>query len=294
MLTSKPISELAVELLHRSLVLVGTVARVPGEEYAGPSGGTVTIRVPQPRTAQEQVTPGQTITFNDIDEKPVDVTLRHFYDATRVTDEDLSLSLQNFGRQVLRPQVLAVAERAEDTLAAEMNGLDADSEIEWPLDPEPVADEDVVLAVRERMGDNGVPAGDRYVAVSTDIARRLLAIDKFTRADARGSATALQKAILGELYGLTFVESAAIDKGSAVFYHASGFGFGNRPPVPPGGGADSTTAQEEGVSLRHILMFDPNRLSLASVVSVFAGASVVPEDGATISRALRIGSPEGS
>lgn len=62
LLTSAPISALAVELLRRQLVLVATVAKIPGEEYSGPSGGTVTIRVPQPRTANEQVTPGDLIT----------------------------------------------------------------------------------------------------------------------------------------------------------------------------------------------------------------------------------------
>jgi hypothetical protein len=295
LLTSAPISRLAVELLRRELVLVGTVARIPGDEYAGPSGGTVTLRVPQPRTANEQVTPGETIEYSDIQEVPVNVKLRHLYDATRVTDEDLSLTLQDFGRQVLRPQVSAVATGAEDELADKMNTLEADAEIEWGEEPDPTEDEDLILAVRERMGDDDVPAGGRYCAVSTDVARRLLAIEKFSRADARGAAgvTALEAATLGSVYGFQFVESSALAKGSAIFYHSSGFGFGNRPPTPPGGGADSRTASEGGVSLRHITMFDANRLSTASVVSVFVGASVVPEDaeGKVIKRAIRVVAP---
>ncbi len=292
LLTSAPISALAIELLRRQLVLVGTVARIPGQEYGGPSGGTVTIRVPQPRTAKEQETPGATIEYSDVEEVPVNVKLRHLYDATRVTDEDLSLSLQSFGMQVLNPQIAAVALGGEDELADQMNGLDPDPDIEWDLeDPE-----ETVLQIREKMGDEDVPAGDRFMAVSTDIARSLLSVDKFSRADARGSTTALEKAIIGELYGFVFVESSGIEKGSAVAYHASGFAFGNRPPVPPGGGADSTTASDGGVSLRHILMFDPNRLATASVVSVFVGASVVPEDeeGLVIKRAMRVAVEGGS
>lgn len=296
LLTSAPISQLAVELLRRELVLVATVARVPGAEYAGPSGGTVTIRVPQPRTAKEQVTPGETIEYADIDETPVNVKLRHLYDATRVTDEDLTLSLQSFGRQVLRPQVAAVATGSEDELADQMNELEADSEIAWGEEADPAVDEDTILAVREKMGDEDVPAGDRYVAVSTDIARRLLAIDKFSRADARGASgvTALEKAIIGEIYGMTFVESSGIAKGSSVFYHSSGFGFGNRPPTAPqNAGVGSKTVSEGGVSLRHILAFDANRLITASIVSVFVGAAVVPEDkeGKVIKRAIRVVAP---
>jgi hypothetical protein len=289
LLTSKPISALAIELLRRELVLVGTVARVPGPEFAGPSGGTVTIRVPQPRTAHEQTTPGETITFNDLDEVPVDVKLRHLYDATRVSDEDLSLTLQDFGRQVLRPQVAAVAQGAENQLADVMNSLEPDPDIEWGEEGDPDADVATVLAAREKMGDEGVPAGDRFMAVSTDLGARLLAIDRFSRADARGSTTALEQAIIGTLFGLTFIESSAVAKGTSIAYHASGFGFGNRPPVAPSGGADSHTASDGGVSLRHVLAFDPTRLATASVVSVFAGAAAVPDDAeGTMKRAMRI------
>ena len=292
LLTSEPISQLAVSLLRRSLVLVATVSRVPGEEYGGPSGGTVTIRVPQPRSANEQETPGAEITYTDVDETPVDVALKHFYDATRVTDEDLTLKLEDFGRQVLRPQVAAVAEKGEDQLATAMNGLTADGDIEWPASPDPDGDRDTVLAIREKLTTNKVPAGSRYVAVAPDITTRLLRIPELVKASERGDGgAALDDATIGHVYGLTFVESNAIDAGTSVAYHSSAFGWGNRPPVAPGGGADSSTARDGGVSLRHIIMFDPTRLATASVVSVFAGAAVVPENeaGTDIKRAIRVG-----
>lgn len=291
LLTSAPISQLAVELLRRSLVLTATVARVPAPEYSGPSGGTVTLRVPQPRTANVQATPGSQITFSDVDETPVDVTVRHFYDGTRVTDEDLSLTLQNFGAQILRPQVAAVAEAAEDEIAAAMNGLTADGSIEWAAAASPDADTATVLAIREQLSVSGVPAGNRYVAISPDIATRLLSVPQFVKADERGSTTALEEAIVGRVFGLTIVESSALDAGTAVAYHSSGFAFGSMPPASPPGGVDSSTANEGGVSLRQILAFDPTRLATASVVSVFAGASVVPENaaGTTITRAIKVG-----
>lgn len=225
-----------------------------------------------------------------MNEVPVNVTLSHLYDATRITDEDLTLNLADFGRQVLRPQVAAVAEGAENQLAAELNGLTADAAVQWDLSPSPEDTEATILAAREAMSDNGVPAGDRWMAVAPDIATRILSVPKFVQVNERGERSALADATLGRLYGFDFVESSALTAGTAVAYHATAFGWGNRPPVPPPGGGDSTTANEGGVSLRHILMFDPTRLATASVVSVFAGASAVPEDGVgTIKRAVRIG-----
>lgn len=287
-LTSAPISALAIELLRRSIVLPGTVARVPGTDYDGPSGGTVTIRVPQPRTALEQTTPGDVITFAAVDEVPVNVTMRHFYDATRVSDEDLSMSIQDFGRQILRPQMVAIAEAAEGVLAEAMNALTPDAGLAWTAG-DPAANEDTVLAIREQLTDNKVPAGDRYCAVAPDVATLLLKIEKFVKANERGSSTALEKAILGELYGITFVESHAIDAGSAVAYHATGFGFGIRAPMLPPGNVDASVANEHGLALRSVVGFDTSRLSTACVTSTFAGAAVVPDDDiGTILRAIKV------
>jgi len=292
-LTSAPISALAVELLRRQLVLVGTVTRVPAGEYSGPSGGTVTLSVPSPRTARKQSTRAASITYDQLAEVGVDVTVEHFYDGALISDEELSLDIRSFGVQVLRPQVESVARAAEDQLADVMNGLTADTTIEWAASADPDDDKATVLAIREQLTVNEAPAGERYVAVAPDIATRILAVPGFVEADKRGSTTALDQAIIGTVYGLTFVESAGIDDGTAIAYHRSGLAFGSATPAAPGGGADSTTATEGDVSLRHVLAFDPGHLATASVVSVFAGAAVVDEnDGEVVTLATSAASDD--
>jgi hypothetical protein len=56
-LTAKGISSVALELLTRQLVLVPTVTNVPGSEFMGPNGGTITVRVPQPSAARTRARP---------------------------------------------------------------------------------------------------------------------------------------------------------------------------------------------------------------------------------------------
>jgi hypothetical protein len=283
LLTAERISALAVTLLARALVLPRTVLTVPGPEFSGPSGGTVTLRVPVPRTARVQATPGDPITFDPMTETPVPVQVTHIYDGTRLTDEDLSLNLEDFGRQVLMPQVEAVARRGEDELAAVMNTVGADDTL--PADPVDPGDatylhelEDAILAAGETLDNADVPAGDRWAAVSPSVARRLLRIDKFTAVDASGAATALRQAVLGSLYGFTFVKSNGLDSGTALLYHESAFAFGSMPPANPAGAAWSTTAEHEGLALRHIRQYNPTILSDESVVSLFAGATQVEAD----------------
>lgn len=289
LLTSAPISALAIELLRRSLVLPATVARVAGNDYAGPSGGTVTLRVPQPRTVREQITPSAPITFDDVEEHPVNVQVRHLYNAARVSDEDLSLGIEDFGRQLLKPQVAAVADGAEDLLATEMNALAADATITWAADPDPTADLATLLAIREALTTAKVEAANRHLAVAPDIATRLLAVPQLVQAGDRGHTTAIDEAIIGHVFGLTVLESAAITPGSSVGYHFTAFAFGALSPAAPPGGVDSSNANEGGVALRHVLAFDATRLATASVVSVFAGAAPITEDDAnTVTRAIRV------
>lgn len=273
LLTSQRISRLAVGLLSRSIVLPNTVTRIPGAEFSGDNGDTITIRVPQPGTARVQATPGATITYDDVTETPVDVTLKHLYHAKRVTDEEMAFDIVDFGAQVTAVQVDAVARRAEDELASAMNALASDDTFAASAsDSDTIA---TLLAARQALGDANVPAGDRFLAVSSDIATRLLSVEGFRSVEQAGSSDALRDAVIGRLYGFTIVESNALTAGTAVAYHRSGFVFANRPPVTPRGASDSSTASMGSVSLRHIFQYQPDILSDASVVSTFAGAAVV-------------------
>jgi len=163
LLTSAPISELAVELLARQIVLPATVARVPASEYRGPSGGIVTVSVPQPRDAREQETRAAEIEYDATAEVGVAVEVKHYYSGSLVSDEEMSLDIRSFGRQVLRPQVEAVARAAEDEVADVLNGLAAYEGAEWVSDGDgeggtSADDIDTILAVRAQLTDNGVPA----------------------------------------------------------------------------------------------------------------------------------------
>lgn len=277
LLTSQGISRVAIALLNRQLVLPRTVTTVPGGEFAGSNGDTITVRVPQPSSARTQASAGATITYDDINEIPVDVTLAHLYHGKLVADEELSLEIEDFSRQITRIQVDAVATGAEDELAGAMNGLTAD--YSFALSASESDTEEQILQAREDLSNAKAPAGDRFFAVSPDIATRVLQVDKFVKANESGSDQALRNAVIGSLYGFMFVESPGLDAGTAVAYHRSGFAMANRTPVRPRGATDSATASAGGIGLRHIFQYVPDKLSDASVVSTFAGAAAVYEDG---------------
>lgn len=274
-LTSTGIAALSVGLLSRQIVLPNTVARIPGTEFNGSSGDTITLRVPVPGAARTQVTPGATITYDDVNETPVNVVLKHLYNAKRVTDEELSYRIEDFGTQVTSVQMDAVGRGAEDQVAAAMNALA--SEVVFNLTASESDTNAKLLSARQILSAANVPAGDRFLAVSPEIATRLLSLQGLRDVSQSGSDGALRNATIGMLYGFMVVESNALAAGTAVAYHRSGFVFANRPPAIPRGATDSAVATFGGISLRHIFQYQPDILSDASVVSTFAGAATVDQ-----------------
>ncbi|TAL45671.1 MAG: hypothetical protein EPN91_01705 [Salinibacterium sp.] len=278
LLTAEGISKVALALLGREIVLPATVTQVPMEEFKGSNGDTITVRVPQPAQARTQSSRGADITYDDIDEVPVKVTMSHLYHAKLLSDEEAAFDLENFGLQITRPQVQAVALGAEDQLVAVMNALTPDTNVEFAA----TADDDdtiaVLLAIREFLTKSGAPTTERYCAVSPSIATRILSVPNFSKINESGSDSALRRAVIGVLYGMTFVESAGLDDDTMVGYHSSGFCWANGAPPNPRGATESAAIADSGISLRQVFQYVPDKLSDASVLSTFAGAAAVLDD----------------
>lgn len=290
-LTAQGIARVAIPLLTRSLVLARTVTMVPVSGFAPPNGETVTVRVRTPRSARTQASAGASITYDDQNEVGVDVTLSHLYDAYHITDEDQALNLEDFVTQITEPQVASVATAAEDEIATAIDALTADATIEFDASASDANTRSTILAAREALGEADVPAGDRYLAVAPSIATRILEVDEFTRVNEAGSPSALRDAVIGRLFGFTVVESNALTTDTAFAYHRSGVVMANKKPADPRGATSSAAVMGGGFNLRQIFQYDPDVLSDASVLSTFAGASVVFEDESETdhSRIIKIG-----
>lgn len=292
-LNAQGIARVALPLLSRALVLPRTFTMVPQNGFTGPNGETIGVRVRLPRTARTQAAPGASITYDDQNEVEVLVTLAHLYDAIHITDEDLSLSLEDFASQVTAPQVASVAEGAEQEVYDVLNAAAADATIEFALAEDPADTDAVVKALRERLSTNKVPTGNRWLAAAPDIYSRLLGVDKFVRADATGDgpSSALRDAIVGRIYGFQVVEAVGLDTGTAVAYHSSGGLFASKKPADPRGAKESAAISDQGINIRQIFQYDPDVLSDASVLSTFAGFSLVFEDagGTDNDRWIKVG-----
>lgn len=286
-ITPSVVARTAVGLLSRQIVLPALVWRDFDTEFNGKIGDSVTVRVPAVLSAREyawQNNRASAITLDDVTESSLTVELDKIpYSAVAVTDEDLDLNIENFGNQILQPQVRAVAEKLESYVAAEMSGATYSTSLELD-DDEPF---NTLIDAAAALNAADVPRSDRVLVCGSAFEAVLLKSEKVNRVDQSGQASALRDALINRLAGFTIVGSNAIDVNTAYAFHKSAFILATRAPVVPQGAVSGATTSYQGLSVRWIRDYDADHLQDRSVVDAFAGTQTVTDDSALV-RAVEI------
>lgn len=319
-LRATKIGSAMIALLFRELVVARTVwtDAVSAAEWEGAFGDTVTIRVPARRTARTRVLrAGTAITNDDSNEFGVPVTLdTDVYNGANITDENLTLDIVDFGKQVLAPQVTAVAEGVEDAIAAQIAG--ATYETDHTIDAD---DTDLLTSsahdwykvanrARRILNDSNVPKANRWLLVGSVVEEEMLNNDKFIRFDSIGASgeDALREASIGRIAGFTVVQSNAIPTTDAYAYHKSAFVLATKAPAVPRGAAfaqgislgqaENMGAQSglAGINARWLMDYDYSSTTDRSLVDTYIGTAQVgdpedptdPDSDLILERAVRI------
>lgn len=286
--TPEAVARLAIALVTDDMVLASTVNRDFEADFGGGKGDTVNVRVPAVLTGRTRgLAATDAITVDSITESSVPVALtEHAYSAVRLSDADLTLNLEDFGRQVLAPQTLAIAEYIEDTVVEQMQSVAQHTTIAFGSDVAAT-----FADARKALRDMGVPSGNLYAAVGTGIAADILKSDLFRKVDWAGTDGALREAVIGKIHGFTVIESNRLAEDEAVFYHTAAFTLAVRAPRVPEGVTYGASVSANGFAARQIRDYDPTTLADRSVVSTFIGAAVMPlkKKSGTFTPAIRVG-----
>lgn len=282
------ITAVALERLRRELVLPRLVSRKGLADFRGALNDTINIRVPAVLAARDyefrtRVNP---IVLDTIAETSVPLTLdKHPYSAVAVTDEELTLDIDSFARQVLEPQVIGVAEKLEGYLATVMQGVVPVHGTSYYKDTVTYTEQAVpkteprfyntLLAARKILNDNNIPKTDRLVVIGSGIEKAALGEDAFRQAQQAGDNTALRAAFLGNVAGFDVFATNSLPVGFGVAFHRSAFVFASIAPEVPAGVPFGASQSESDLALRWIRDYDPNYMRDRSVISAFAGSSAV-------------------
>jgi hypothetical protein len=268
-------------LLQREIVLPRLVFQQPGNAFVGSLDDTITLKVPAVlRSRTRTMRSSDPLIADDLTETKVPVKLdEHVYQLLNITDEQLTFDIIDFTRQILAPQMRAVAEGLEDVIGDALAGAT------------PFAD-DVVIAGGDHPGwdalvDAGaalnklnVPRANRVLLVGADVEALLLKEDIFVKANESGSTDALQEARLARKAGFDVIGSNAIDPEAAFAFHQLAIAAAVVAPALPDGATMKSRVVEQGMGLRFLRDYNPTNSTGPvdrSLVDAFAGAASVDQ-----------------
>ncbi len=264
--TAAQVASVAAVLAAKELLLGGLVYRDVESEFGEGSGATVKVRVPGAVPAHTRL-PGDKATAlltDELTETTIDVTLTdHAYSAIVLSDADLSLDLVNYSRQVLAPQVRAVAAFAERAVLGAMQATPETISIVHDA-AQPAR---TLTAIRTTLRSNGVPSDHDLVAVVGAGLYGQLLDGPIGTFDADG-----------KVRGFTVVESSRLAADEAIGFIRDAFALAVRAPkVPDGAGFGASVSEpDSGFACRVVRHLDGSVLADRSIVSTFVGARAMP------------------
>lgn len=264
-------------LLQREVVLPRLVTRYGLADFQYALDDTVTLRVPAVRTAKTRtMRSGTPLSAEDLAETSVPIKLdTHVYDLINITDEQLTLDIRDFARQVLAPQIRGVVEGLENVLATTIEGATFEADPVSGTDPYDVA-VDASIALNKQ----NVPRNGRVLLLGANVEAAFLKSDKLSKVNESGDSSALRDATITRVAGFRVVGSNAIDPDFAAAFHATAFGLGVVAPAVPSGATMGERREMDGLALRYLRDYNPTNSTGPvdrSLVDAFAGAASVDE-----------------
>lgn len=275
--TAPDVVALGNALAAKDLVLAQTINRDYEANYGGGRGTTVNVRVPAALKARTRAIGATTaITTDNLTETTFPVTLdEHVYSAVDLSEAELNFRLEEFGRQVLKPQTDAVVDWIEEAVAAEMLSL---AETNSPaLGGYVVADPaKTFVTIRKALRDNGLPLTGLRAAVGTKVFSELVLAKAFSDSSESGQPSSIPNAEVRRVAGFDVMETNRIPEAQIVFYHRTAFTLAVRAPKVPDGVAFGASLASNGFALTHLMDYDSSTLVDRSIVHTFSGVQYIP------------------
>lgn len=266
-------------LLEREVVLPGLVWRDAGGDFRGAKNDVITIKLPAYMKARRRtLRSGTQRTKDNLQQRSVDVRLDiDLYNDIAITDEELTLDVENYDADVLQAPMAGLARGIEDELVTEMESAPYAVTVAF----DETKPHDTLVDARQALNDARVPAGGRFVAVGSEIEARLLKDPQFIHADKSGDSanSALREATLGRIAGFTVVSVPGFHPRRAVAAHTTAFVLAQRAPIVPAGAPWGASESWESFAMRVVRVFDPDEVEDRAIFDTWCGTDIVPDYG---------------
>lgn len=226
LLTPSVIAKEALMVLENNLVMADLVHTDYSNEFVK-VGDTITVRKPatlQAKNFGAGLYSGK-ISTQDVTEGSVTVKLDRFRDVSvKLTAKDLTLKIQDFSEQIIKPAMRAIAQAIDEDLIA--YGVEhAGSTVSATASPTNLAD---IAGIAKQLDLNKVPQTERNLVLHPTHKYKYALTDNLSKVSYAGSNETLRDALLGKVYSLdTYMDQNAPDTtassaGTATEYKVAG------------------------------------------------------------------------
>ncbi len=207
--------------------------------------------------------------------------------------KEVSFLIEDFGRAIARPDVLAgytedamkvVGEQIDADIAALYTGATGSIDASGASGPLDASD---FVEARRLLNASKYPLGDRYAVLHEDAESDFLKIEEVINSAYSGSlGGAVASSYAGRFAGFDTHLDQKIAVATAVcknlFFHKSAFALATRPlpPAPAGSGVIQSILDEDGVGLRVTLSYNADLLGVQVTVDVLYGVATILGSGA--------------
>lgn len=288
-LKSSLVIDSALKLLRRERILAAMVTDHGVSNWGGSEGDTITIRVPGVMRANQRGIrdANRTLAESSIVEYPVPVTIdKHLYQAVPMKDEQLSLDIRDWARQVLFPMVQSIGELNESNLAS----LIETAPYQETIAIDPTDTFKAFSTAVQRLSETNVPKPGRVLVVGSAVATALRNDTQFRHADFSGDAanSALREAWVSRIAGMNVIESQWISQDSAYIFHPTAFLVTYQAPAVPRGVSYGSSAAVDGLALRFLADYNYGGLNDRYVLDTYAGYNTISDPDQGFVRAVKL------
>lgn len=268
LLSTTAIAEQALATLYESTFLGPLVYTDYGTELATrKQGDTINIRKPATFIAQE-FDRAKGIQLQDATEGTVPVKLDKIADVSfAVTDEDMSLKIEDFDQQLLSPALEAIAQHVDVAVLSlrdqvrQVAGTHADAVTDGQTWDKP----EVLIEAKRQLDLRSVPQRDRYAVVGPTMASKWLNTELLKTANKSGSTEALREGSIGRnLFGFDAFQTGLVGQPASdaavgqpttevgLAFHRTALALASAPLEVPSGANQGQVAVQSyrGLSVR--------------------------------------------
>ncbi|MET7772426.1 P22 phage major capsid protein family protein [Nocardia sp. NPDC005366] len=305
-LTPDVLARRSLANLYELTVMLPLVYRDISSDF-GPQkvGNTVNVKRP-PRFEATTFDRERGIVIQDTTESKIPVVLDTIADVSvEVTSEELSLDIENFDEQILRPAMEAISQKVDRDLLAlraaitQQAGTDpygTGTDLLWE-NPENLIEAGRLLDIQS------VPAPGRRAVIGPTTKARWLGKPLLLHADKSDSTAALRQGSIGQqIVGFDTFWSQNVGQPNpvprpgdpttevGVAFHATAFAFASAPmELPPG--AEVYTVQYKGLSMRVAMDYDIRHKTTVISVDTLYGVTCLDPDRAVLLQGPHAGVP---